>query len=181
MKKTLCVIAVLLLICGMLSGCYQINTHNQSDYSAFYNKMETVMPATYEMMPAPDAMESIHDIYLFYSDYDLIDSYYTIYLECTFTPEQFEIEKQRLTECAGQYDFSLSDSDQFSYDSVCINQSITSNDDGFIAYQISYALFEAENNKIIYVDAFEEGRSEQLRITNIPDAYLPSDLLSLIE
>lgn len=177
MKNTIRLLAVFLLVCGLLTGCYEIDTHDPADYPGFYREKRT----DFEMLPAPDAIASIEDVYLFYSDYDLLDSYYTIYLACSFTPEQFEAEKQRLTDYAGQIDFSLTNADVFAYDSVYINQVVESSSDGFLAFLVSYALFDAENNRIIYVEAFEKGTNAQWKTAYIPDAYLPSDLLDLIK
>ena len=133
------------------------------------------------MLPVPDSYSRIDDIYLYYSDNHLLDSYYTIYLECVFAPEKFEAEKQRVIDDAKQYHFTLYNSDSFSFESVYINQVLEHNSDEFIAIQISYALFDDENNKIIYVDSFEEGPKSEWKTAYIPDKYLPSDLISLIK
>lgn len=123
-KNSFVLYLVLLLLCISLTGCYQIDSKSKTDYSDFYEKMSTVMPTTHAALPSPNCIESIDDIYLYYSDYDLIDSYYTIYLECSFSSEKYETEKQRVIDNAKQYDFTLYNSDSFSYDSVYINQCI---------------------------------------------------------
>ncbi|MDD5923735.1 MAG: hypothetical protein PUC88_02970 [Clostridia bacterium] len=155
MKRFINFLLVLSILCVFLTGCYQIDSKSKTDYSDFYKKMRTVMPTTYAMLPLPGSMESIDDIYLYYSDYDLIDSYYTIYLECSFSDEKYETEKQRVIDDAKQYDFTLYNSETFSYDSVYVSQGIVQDSDGFLAIQISYTLFDDENSKIIYVDTFE--------------------------
>ena len=180
MKKLICVLLVL-SFCISLTGCYYIDTKKEADYPDFYNKMSSIMPTAYSMLPNPEDIESINDIYLYYSDYDLIDSYYTIYLECSFSSEKYETEKQRVIDDAKQYDFTLYDSDLFSYNSVYINQCIIHDSDGFIAIQVSYALFDDENNKIIYVDTFEEGTNIEWKTSYIPEKYLPSELIDLIK
>ncbi len=181
MKKLFSILLVLLLLCVSLTGCYQIDSKNETDYQTFYEKMSTEMPTTYASLPDPQDIESINDIYLFYSDYDLIDSYYTIYLECDFSSEKYEVEKQRVIDDAKQYDFTLYNSDLFSYDSVYINQSIYHDSDGFVSIQVSYALFDDESNKIIYVDTFEEGTKTEWKTSYIPEKYLPSDLIDLLK
>ena len=181
MRKFISFLLVLSLLCISLTGCYQIDSNSTTDYPNFYKKMSTIMPTTYSSLPSPESIESIDDIYLYYSDYDLIDSYYTIYLECGFSSEKYELEKQRVIDNAKQYDFTLYDSDLFSYDSVYINQYIEYDSYGFIAIQVSYALFDDENNKIIYVDTFEEGTKKECKTSYIPEKYLPSDLIDLIK
>lgn len=181
MKKLFTALLVLSLLCTSLTGCYKIDSKSKTDYPTFYEKMSTVMPTTYSSLPDPQDIESIDDIFLFYSDYDLIDSYYTIYLECDFSSEKYELEKQRVIDNAKQYDFTLYNSDLFSYDSVYIDQYIEYDSYGFIAIQVSYALFDDENNKIIYVDTFEEGTKKECKTSYIPEKYLPSDLIDLIK
>ena len=181
MKKLICILLILSFLCILLTGCYRIDSKSQTDYPDFYKKMSTVMPTAYAMLPAPDSMESIDDIYLYYSDYDLIDSYYTIYLECSFTSDQYEIEKQRVTDNASQYDFTLYNSESFSYDSVYINQCIEHDSSGFLVIQISYTLFDNKNCKIIYVATFEEGTKSEWKTSYIPDKYLPGNLVDLIK
>lgn len=181
MKKLICSLLVLLSLCISLTGCYQIDSKSKTDYPDFYEKMRTVMPTTYTSLPSPESIESINDSYLYYSDYDLIDSYYTIYLECSFSDEKYETEKQRVIDDAKQYDFTVYNSDSFSYDSVYINQCIQHDSDEFIAIDISYTLFDDENNKIIYVDSFEEGTKSEWKTSYIPEKYLPSDLIDLIK
>ena len=179
MKKLFTALLVLLLLCVSLTGCYKIDSKSKTDYPTFYEKMSTVMPTTYSSLPAPQDIESIDDIYLFYSDYDLIDSYYTIYLECSFSDKKYEIEKQRVIDDAKQYDFTLYNSESFSYDSVYVNQCIEHNSDKYIAVQVSYALFDDNNSKIIYVDTFEEGTKNEWNTAYIPDKYLPKELIGL--
>lgn len=180
MKKIWSILLVLALLCIFLSGCYEIDSNEKTDYPQFYEKMRTVMPTTYAMLPAPECIESIDDIYLYYSDYDLLDSYYTIYLECSFVPETYSTEKQRIIDEAKQYDFAVYNADVFSYDSVYIDQSIEHDSDGLLAIQISYVLFDSENSRIIYVDTFEEGRKYEWNTAHIPDKYLPKDLIGFI-
>ena len=175
MKKLIYALLVLLHLSITLTGCYQIDSKSKTDYPDFYKKMSTVIPDTHSMIPNPENVESIDDIYLYYSDYDFIDSYYTIYLECSFSAKNYEKEKQRVIDDAKQYDFTLYNSDSFSYDSVYINQYIEHNSDEFITIQISYALFDNEEYKIIYVDTFEEGIKSELKTLNIPKKYLPTD------
>ena len=181
MKKVFTVLLVLLLLCTSLTGCYQIESKSTTDYPAFYEKMSTVMPTTYSSLPNPEDIETIDDIYLFYSDYDLIDSYYTIYLECSFSSEKYETEKQRVINNAKQYDFTLYNSNFFSYNSVYINQYIEHDSDGSVAVQVSYSLFDDENDKIIFVDTFEEGIKSEWKTSYIPEKYLPSNLIDLIK
>lgn len=181
MKRFIRSLLILSVFCISLTGCYQINSKSHADYPDFYEKMSTVMPATYSMLPNPEDVKSIDDMYLYYSDYDLLDSYHTIYLECSFSSEKYETEKQRIIDDAKQYHFTLYNSDSFSFESVYINQVLEHNSDEFIAIQISYALFDDENNKIIYVDSFEEGTKSVWKTAYIPDKYLPSDLISLIK
>ena len=181
MNRFISSLLMLLVFCISLTSCYQIDSKSTTDYSGFYKKMSTVMPTAHSSLPNPEDIESIDDVYLFYSDYDLIDSYYTIYLECSFSSEKYETEKQRVIDDAKQYDFALYNSDLFSYDSVYINQCIEHDSNGFIAIQISYALFDDENSKIIYVDTFEEGTKSEWNTSYIPEKYLPSDLIDLIK
>lgn len=132
------------------------------------------------MLPVPDSYSRIDDIYLYYSDYHLLDSYYTIYLECVFAPEKFEAEKQCVIDDAKQF-FTLYNCDAFFYDSVYVSQGINHREDGFLAIHISYVLFDAQNHKIIYVDTFEEGIDVAWKTAYIPDKYLPSDLVGFIK
>lgn len=179
MKRFISFLLIFSLFSISLTGCYQIDSKSTTDYPGFYKKMSTVMPTTYDSLPSPESIASIDDIYLYYSDYDLIDSYYTIYLECSFSDETYEAEKQRVIDDAKQYDFTLFNSESFSYDSVYVNQCIQHSPYGFIAIQISYALFDDDNNKIIYVDTFEEGTKSEWNTAYIPDQYLPNELIGL--
>ncbi len=177
MKKLVSILLLLIATCIVLTGCYKINSNNKSDYPDFYDKLGKIMPETQSMFPSPDAMESIDDIYLYYSDYDLLDSFYTIYLECSFTSESFETEKQRVHNECGP---ALLNSDSFSYESEYIEQFIEQDSDNFTNIQLSYVLFDKENNKIIYVATFEKAYESKLKTVNIPHKYLPKELNDLL-
>lgn len=172
----------LLIIPFILTGCYYIESTNSNDYVMFYRKLEEIMPMTYSMLPALENIKNIDDIILYYSDYDLIDSYYTIYLECTFEQEQFKEEKQRLNDFVKESEvaeIAIYDSNEFNYSSIYINQDIHSDTDDFAVIYVSYVLFDDINNKIIYVDIFEEGGIANGRSISIPEKYLPRKLLEL--
>lgn len=176
MKRILSIILILVVtLC--FSACYKIDSNSKSDYSAFYDKMGSLLPESQSMFPIPEAMESIDDIYLYYSDYDLLDSFYTIYLECSFTSESFETEKQRVHDECGP---SLLNSDSFSYESEYMEQYIEQDSNGFTYIHISYVLFDEENNKIIYVASFEKAYESKLKTSNIPQKYLPKELNNLL-
>ncbi|MBR2724767.1 MAG: hypothetical protein IKB72_04955 [Ruminococcus sp.] len=177
MKRILSIILILAVtLC--FSACYKIDSNSKSDYSAFYDKMGSILPETQSMFPHPEVMESIDDIYLYYSDYDLLDSFYTIYLECSFTSESFETEKQRVHNECGP---ALLNSDSFSYESEYIEQFIEQDSDSFTNIQLSYVLFDKENNKIIYVATFEKAYESKLKTSNIPSKYLPKELNKLLD
>ena len=176
MKKFLSVLIALLLMLS-LCGCYEIDSTNQDDYAAFYEKSDEIALVS-DLLPLPENIESFDDILLYYSDYDLIDSYHTIYLNCNFSDENFETEKQRAIDYGNELsDFSFFNSDSFSYDSVLIYEPTTLINDELHHIYTSYALFDDENNKIIYVMIFEEGTGVLGKSSTIPDEYLPKELL----
>lgn len=175
LKKSFVFLSVFLMLL-QLSSCYNVNTDNVNDYEAFLQKMQDKHPILYSDLPNVDK-EQIKDMYLYYSD-ELIDSYYTIYLNCSFTKEQYETEFKRIVDLTSQYGDMLDvNSKSFSYDSIRVNSSLDFDSKGWGIVDYSYFLFDSENSRIIYVMIFEKeimGKS-----VNVPDEYLPSELIEL--
>ncbi len=179
MKKFIFSITALFLALS-LCACYEIDSTDSSDYAAFYEK-SSELSLQCDFLPLPTNIESFDDILLYYSDYDLIDSYHTIYLNCNFTDKNYEIEKQRALDYGKNYDFTIYDSDSFNLNSIYIN-TLDCNQTELHHIYISYILFDDASNKIIYVMIFEEGNSTQdssvfSKSSNIPNEYLPKELL----
>lgn len=175
LKKSFVFLSVFLMLL-QLSSCYKVNTDNVNDYEAFLQKMQDKHPILYSDLPNVDK-EQIKDMYLYYSD-ELIDSYYTIYLNCSFTKEQYETEFKRIVDLTSQYSDMLDvNSKSFSYDSIRVNSSLDFDSKGWGIVDYSYFLLDSENSRIIYVMIFEKeimGKS-----VNVPDEYLPSELIEL--
>lgn len=179
MKKVLLSVTAFFLALS-LCACYEIDSTNADDYAAFYKNSSDIALQS-DLLPLPENIESFDDIMLYYSDYNLIDSYHIIYLNCNFSDENFEIEKQRALDYGKTYDGTIYNSESFSYDSVSINTLLPTDFDfeRLKHIYVSYALFDKENNKIIYVMIFEEGSNVFGKSSAIPDEYLPKELVEL--
>lgn len=179
MKKpllSLFTICIILLFCG----CYKIDSTSSQDYANFYKKSDEIALQC-DFLPLPENVKDFEDVLLYYSDYDLLDSYHTIYLNCNFTDENFQTEKQRALNYGENYDFTVYNSDSFALDSIYINTLDCEQKELHHIY-ISYVLFDDKNNKIIYVMIFEEGDKNRSggvfnKSSAIPDEYLPKELL----
>lgn len=138
--------------------------------------METKNTAIYQFLPKVNE-EQIEDMYLYYSD-ELLDSYYSIYLNCSYFEKQYEAELERLSNIMSQYnDIIKKDSKSFSYESFCLDSVLEfdSNGNGIVDY--TYFLFDSENKRIIYVMILEKEVSGES--VNIPLEFLPSEVIEL--
>lgn len=171
-----------LLMTLLLSSCNNIDTTDADDYESFLQEMNERDKSIYDQLPQLSA-DQIEDIYLYYSD-DFLDSFYAIYLKCSYTEEQYDLEYTRIEQLTEQWsDMIEINSESFTLDSLCVDSYLEFNDlkywfnmkVGLVDY--SYFLFDDANYEIIYVLIFEKelnGKS-----TNIPSEYLPKELNEL--
>lgn len=155
---------------------YHFESDSTADYEQFLGDMLEHGKAEYGFLPKTDAGE-VTDVYLYYSE-EFLDDEYVIYVRCSFTPEQYETEVQRINEYTEQWsDMLETNLTSFSYDSLSIDTILYSEKTGFVHIDYDYYLFDPEDLDIIYVTICEEklnGKS-----TNIPEEYLPSELVEL--
>lgn len=178
MKKVLCIIFSIIFSCA-LSSCYYQNTDIIKEYSSFLRKIDEKDKSMYSLLPKNDKMDYIQDIYLYYSDFDMMDSMYAIYVNCLFEQNMYIKETQRILEITEQWDFVEENVDSFDYDSVVIDQVFYFDNLNMGLMNYSYVLFDDNNSRIVYVFIFEkqlDGMS-----MNIPSDYLPKEIVALRE
>ena len=173
-----------LILC--ISSCYYYES--DTDYETFITK--NAGKAACQFLPDIKYSDNIIDMYLFYSDRDLIDTYHTFYVKCKYSESQYNDEKERIKALFTDEDFLEVNSDSFYFESMLygnvfdwekseIMEKIFDSEELYGIMEYEYVLFDRENLQIIYVSFFDKelnGKS-----TNIPKEYLPKELVALRE
>ena len=176
-KKIPRIIAIILSMVFLLTGCYKLESENLAEYSEFRNKMQKTETYIYNFLPDNKTVSTFDDLYLFYNSRDLIDNYHTIYLNCTFSKENFQLEKERISALFSDLEYRIENSESFDCESLMYENTLIydSTESGLFEYE--YVLFFEDELKIVYVTFFDKkihGNS-----TNIPQEYLPKELVTL--
>lgn len=153
----------------LLTSCYEVNTDQKTDYTEFRNEMQKKNDFIYQVLPILNDESVVEDVYLYYSDRDLLDSFYTVYLNCIFSEEKYTLEYERLQSLSGEEGNILS----FEYESIVFYYYMEFGSVDMVDF--SYVLFDEDENRIVYVLIFEKG--EEINIETIPKAYLPKEYL----
>ena len=165
-KRYILLMLLLCVVALILNGCYYIETTNVKRYAAFYAEMEEADPIMHTWLPDPEDLQ-IEDMYLFRSDYDLLDTFYTVYVNCVFDDVSYQTEKDRQYSLARYDEFATYNLLAFDYESIAYNVSLDKS-----KKHIDYILFDDAENRIVYVFAFFMDD----RYENIPAKYLPDSL-----
>lgn len=178
MKKFLCVI--LSIVLGFtLPGCYFQDADNSEEYSSFLQEIEEKNDTIYSILPKNDKIDFVQDVYLYYSDFDMIDSLYSIYVNCIYEQDTYVEETQRVLEVTNQWEFVKENVDSFDYNSIVINQYLDFDDSQIGMMDYSYVLFDDNDYRIVYVFILEKELNGMSM--NIPNEYLPKEVVSLRE
>lgn len=185
---SVCLVFVLLILVLSISSCIDIDTDNKNNYEEFLNVMSSRSEYIYDIIPKLDE-NAIDDLYLFYSDKDLLDSFYSIYINCCYSDEDYESELLRISSLSDKYDFDTEKSNEFDLDAKILDYNIDISvykspirliQNSYILFShilCSYILFDDNSNRVVYVMIFEkdlDGKS-----LNIPEIYLPKKLVKL--
>lgn len=185
-NKKLCVVPLFLIIIFMFNSCYHFETSLESQYDTYYQKLQEASPLVAEFLPESISEDCIEDMYIFYSDRDLLDSYHTVYLNCKYTEEEYLNEKNRISELYVDEDLLVVNSEQFTYESLMYGDTLSYekiqvgdlyNSIRAMLMDFEYVLFDENEFRVVYVSFFDKelyGKS-----TNIPEEYLPKDLVDL--
>lgn len=177
-KRKLGVLTFCLIIAVFLTSCYHFESNQTTEYQEFYQKLKENKKQIYNFFPIINDKESIQEVYLFYNDRDLIDTYYTIYLNCNFSKDDYQKEKDRIAKLFEDKDLLVENSDSFEYESLMYDSTLYPSKYGDIdLMSYEYALFLEDEQRIVYVAFFDKelnGKS-----INIPKEYLPKELLEL--
>ncbi len=177
MLKKVSIFVTFLCICGLFTSCVYVNTTDGSEYTSLLADMKNTSKSVYSFFPEV-ADDCIDDLFLYYSDYDILDSVYSIYVNCEFTKEQYNAEKERVRELMSQWENLLEeDTDSFAFPSLSLERMLEFNNSQAGVVRYKYVLFNEIENRIVYVMIFEKelyGKS-----CHIPDDYLPKELVAL--
>ena len=165
---------LVLVICMavLLTGCYHIETTDVQKYSEFYQQMNEQGHSIGRNIPKPTDTLNIEEMYLYYSDWDLVDSMYTVYVNCTYTAEEYEQAKDAAYATAIKWEAPKNDSSSFDCESIVGDQLNEISRGG--TNQYCYILFDDADRRIVYVDLFEDALKRTSK--NIPQEYLPKEL-----
>ena len=159
-------VLLLCIVAFVLNSCYFIETTNAKRYAAFYAKMEEADPITCKWLPDPEGLQ-IEDMYLFRSDYDLLDTFYMVYVNCVFDDVSYQTEKDRQYSLARYNEFATYNLLAFDYESIAYDVDLDTS-----KKHMDYVLFDDAENRIVYVFAFFMNNQYE----NIPAKYLPAAL-----
>jgi len=176
-KKKICSIMVCLIIILLFTSCYHFESEHVNEYDEFYQNMQEKNDYIYGFLPLLEDNECIDDMYLFYSDRDLLDSYYTIYLNCKYSEKEYRNEEKRITELFVDEDLLVKNSDSFDYESLMYSNLFVRDSSGIGIMDYQYVLFSESDFRIVYITFFDKelnGKS-----INIPEKYLPKELVDL--
>ena len=173
-----CILTVICLsIVILLASCAQYEVEQQDEYKEFYQKMEKKKNRMFEFFPSPENQDCIEDMYLFYSERDLIDTYYTCYLNCKYDEEEYCREEKRITELFTDENLLIKNSESFEYESLSYSEQLDHDILGVSYLRYEYVLFIESEYRIVYITFFDKelyGKS-----VNIPEQYLPKELVDL--
>ena len=165
------------VFCVGLSGCAHIDTDKIEDYGSFLQTMKDMNSGEYPYLPSAEYLDCMEEVVLYYSDYDLLDSFYTIYVNCVYTPEDYKKEEQRLLELSENGSLSY-DADSFCHEAIVLSKTFES-DEELSVMVYDYFLFDQDASRIVYVSLFD--KELRRRHYNIPSEFLPSELVSFME
>ena len=117
-------------------------------------------------------------MYLYFSDYDLLDSFYTIYVSCISPETEYKAEQDRILSLYNEQDHTIN-SDSFKYESVVFNDILQTESEVVDYLSYSYVLFDRDESKIIYVMLFT--KDDISKIDHVPSEYLPKEYLEFIQ
>lgn len=167
-----CLGFVLLFVTG-----YHFESTQTVEYNAFHQDMQEKNEYIYKLLPVLKDDKYIEDMYLFYSDRDLIDSYYTVYLNCRYSEKEYRTEKTRISELFESDGYLIKNSSLFNYESLMGTHRFFHDSSDVDLMNYEYVLFSESDYRIVYVTFFDKelnGKS-----INIPKMYLPKELISL--
>lgn len=174
-----CALALICLSCVFLFvSCPHYEADQVEEYKEFYQKIEKKSPI-FDAFPSPENEQCIEDMYLFYSERDLFDTYYTGYVNCKYDSEEYYREEKRITELFTDEDLLVKNSDSFEYESLVYGERLARDSDGVSCLNYEYVLFIESEYRIVYITFFDKelnGKS-----VNIPEEYLPKELVDLRE
>ncbi len=169
------VVILVLVTCLIFTGCYHIDSHDINDYDSFMSKMNHKKHEYIsKFFPKLEDTDCVNDMYLYYSDYDLLDSLYTVYLNCSYDDETYASEIQRLKNKFANY----SDSISFDYEPVVIDEAHIDNSSQSVYIRCTYALCNEKENQIVYVSIFQKAEIDIIK-DNIPNEYLPKEIQNI--
>ena len=158
----------------MLTSCYHYKSDVSSDYGEFRIDMKSKAKGIYDFLPDLENEDVIKDVFMYYSDADLIDSFYTVYLNCQYSEEEYNKEKERLEKVLKGANV---DSNSFELPSIVADEYMNGEYPYNSVYmRYSYALFDEDEFRIIYVEFFDKELNGYS--TNIPEEYLPKKLVA---
>lgn len=187
-KRIFIIVLCCLMVAVLFTSCTRFETSAQSEYDKYYKELQKRQASAAEFLPESISEDCIEDMYLFYNGKDLIDDYYTIYLNCKYTAEEYFNEKNRISELFVDEDLLVKNSESFIYESLMyedtfdytdikISDSYNLNLIDLELMHFKYVLFDESELRIVYVNFFDKelyGKS-----TNIPNEYLPKELVDL--
>lgn len=171
------ILFILILNIGLLSSCYEKKETEKNNYTEFRDEMKNKNSNIYEFLPALDSEDSIDDMYLYYSDKDFLDSFYVVYLNCLYLKERYLLEYQRVLKLSDENDVVVN-SEYFNCESILMDAQIDTQLSSITYLRYKYVLFNEDENRVVYVMAFEKG--ENLQTANIPMEYVPKEDRELI-
>ena len=166
-------------IATMFFGCYYVESREFEDYNSFLTDMELKAKDIHSFLPKLENDKFVDDMYFRFTEYDIFDSTYIVYLKCTYDAETFNKELQRL-----KSEYPLAEnSDSFDYNAIAIegendvyhfNSESTDNENIYAKY--TYALYDESTAQIVYITIRTKGENKML-IDNIPSQYLPKEII----
>lgn len=181
MKKTYNLLLVILtvMVATLTCGCYHIESSESEDYKGFLSEMETKNKSIHSFLPKLEETDCIEDMYFCYSDGDVFDSTYTVYLKCTYEADAYAKEVQRLN---SEYPL-CGNSDSFDYNAIVIEETFelyeansVEMDSGAVYVRYTYALYDDSTSQIIYVTTYVKGEITTFT-DHVPSEYLPKAIV----
>ncbi len=71
-----------------MTSCYSLETVDSNEYISFLNKIKSSHPTNYGALPKLEDIGCIEEMYLYYTDKEIIDTMYTIYLNCVYGQDE---------------------------------------------------------------------------------------------
>ena len=175
-RRMLFCIAILLSVTCAFTACYYCETTEPEEYVAFYNQMKNANTQLDVFLPPLENDDPIDDMYLFYNGRDLIDTYHTVYLNCHYTEEVYHQEKERMVQFCNDENLLIKDSNSFDMPSLMYGEGFFGDTTSMIL-DYTYVLFDEAELRIIYITFFDKEINGEY--TNIPEEYLPKELINL--